>query len=260
MGIGTLVNEKLFKLEGRHKVIFSSGVGYGCRQFDLKKAYKISPLNIYCLRGPMSADALGVERKLSVTDGGLLVGELFKPTASEGRISFMPHISSVIDGKDGGLYEKICKDNGICFIDPFDGVEEVLCKIGNAKILITEALHGAIVATSFGVPWIPVVINPSILEFKWRDWCATVSVEYRPYFLPALRPANKDKRFFLARKMKHKFIDELFFFKSLMKISKRAPQTVNPVTISVLLDRLQEKIDDLRKDFKKGAYDSKQES
>ncbi|MEM8612949.1 MAG: polysaccharide pyruvyl transferase family protein, partial [Cyanobacteria bacterium P01_H01_bin.105] len=46
-----------------------------------------------------------------------------------------------------------------------------------------EAMHGAIVADALRTAWIPIVTSPRILSFKWRDWCASIGVPYRPWRL-----------------------------------------------------------------------------
>jgi succinoglycan biosynthesis protein ExoV len=47
-------------------------------------------------------------------------------------------------------------------------------------------MHGAIVADALRIPWIPVCTREGINSFKWEDWCASVSLDYRPYHLPAI--------------------------------------------------------------------------
>jgi len=50
--------------------------------------------------------------------------------------------------------------------------------------VVTEAMHGAIVADTLRIPWVPVVCSPAILPFKWSDWTRSVELAYRPRLLP----------------------------------------------------------------------------
>ena len=50
--------------------------------------------------------------------------------------------------------------------------------------MITEALHGAIVADALRVPWMPVSSYHTILPFKWEDWCRSVGLAYAPSSVP----------------------------------------------------------------------------
>jgi succinoglycan biosynthesis protein ExoV len=68
-------------------------------------------------------------------------------------------------------------------VDPCWPVEQVLAAIGQTKVLLAEAMHGAIVADALGIPWIPIITSPRILTFKWRDWCSSLGLDYRPHYL-----------------------------------------------------------------------------
>jgi succinoglycan biosynthesis protein ExoV len=47
-------------------------------------------------------------------------------------------------------------------------------------------MHGAIVADAVRVPWVPVRLYEQVLDFKWRDWCQAVALDYAPTIIPAL--------------------------------------------------------------------------
>ena len=71
IGIGTLLQDGITYPERTRKIVFSSGVGYGNRPVALDNTWKI-----YCVRGPMTADALGLNRDMAITDGaaGRIIG------------------------------------------------------------------------------------------------------------------------------------------------------------------------------------------
>ena len=59
--------------------------------------------------------------------------------------------------------------------------------IGNARLALTEAMHGAIVADTFRVPFVPLVSSREISSFKWMDWALRMDIPYRPIRLPPVR-------------------------------------------------------------------------
>ncbi|MDY6783321.1 MAG: polysaccharide pyruvyl transferase family protein [Cyanobacteriota bacterium] len=180
VGIGTLINDALPRRTSKAKtrVIFSSGAGYGKGMPTLDESYKI-----YCLRGPISAQKLGVSDDLAVTDGALLLRKAIDltPVPKKYKYSYIPHYDFAGDG-----WQKACALLGFGYISPAWEIEEILTKIRQTEVLICEAMHGAIVADSLRVPWIPVKTHPSILPLKWQDWCTSMKVEYRPHSLSYL--------------------------------------------------------------------------
>ncbi len=138
---------------------------------------------IYGVRGPLTAEGLGVESGKILSDPALLVRRCFKRPEDQGEyVGFMPHHRSVsmIDWK------RLCEENGLLFINPEDPVETVLASIARCRIVLAEAMHGAIIADAFRIPWIPIRAYSHINEFKWRDWCGSLGMDYTPLRLPPL--------------------------------------------------------------------------
>ena len=59
-------------------------------------------------------------------------------------------------------------------IDPRDDPLAVLAAIGRCKVLLSEALHGVIVADALRVPWVAIRPLARIHRAKWADWADTV--------------------------------------------------------------------------------------
>jgi succinoglycan biosynthesis protein ExoV len=78
VGIGSLINNGLPKRTryARKIVIFGTGVGYGKEFPKLDESY-----TIYCVRGLLSAQALGISEKLAITDGAVLIRQVFSNQA-----------------------------------------------------------------------------------------------------------------------------------------------------------------------------------
>jgi succinoglycan biosynthesis protein ExoV len=175
VGIGTLLTNRL---PPQPKIVFGSGAGY-VGMPDLRRG----AWSFYCVRGPLTAAALGLPEKSAVCDPGILVRRLLKGPSAQGagRVGFMPHWSSAASGR----WREVCRAADMDYIDPSDAVPDVLAAISRCRLLISEAMHGAIVADALRVPWVPIRIRRNALPFKWRDWCQSVGLDYTPVQLPS---------------------------------------------------------------------------
>lgn len=169
IGIGTLLNEGVPATIP--KVVFGTGAGYG-RLPLIDEKWKF-----FCVRGPLSARILGLDSELAITDPGVLIKTLNLPEKSKRYdLSLMPHHLSARMAN----FKPLCEELGINLIDHGAEVYETICDIQRSKVLITEAMHGAIVADALRVPWVPLRLHSHILEFKWRDWCSSLGLNYNP--------------------------------------------------------------------------------
>lgn len=176
LGIGSILHLK-FPSETR-KIVFSTGYAY---YGDLPKIDK--NYDIWCVRGPLTAKALGLDSKLGITDGAALLRKMYFPNGIKNYdYSFMPHHASLHFND----WKRICTEAGYNYIDPADNIQKVLQQISQSKVVIAEAMHGAIVADTLRVPWIPLKLYPTINEFKWKDWTESLALEYRPNNLPSV--------------------------------------------------------------------------
>lgn len=244
IGIGTLLNaEHLPKAETR--IVFSSGVGYGTTPV-IDPSWKI-----YCVRGPLSARELGVSDDLAITDGAILVQKYFKPAGHKKfRFSFMPHCYQDRDG--GTALRYVCDALGFQYIDPQWPVEKVLYSIGQTEVLMAEAMHGAIAADALRVPWIPLKFTANIFEFKWRDWCGAMDVEYLPQSVLPLWNLPPAPNFIVNTRhlIKAKLVKE-----QLAKIAKKARPVLSKQSVfDQRLGRLEEKAAQFKADRKAGVF------
>ncbi len=170
VGIGTLINSSA--PVAPTKYVFGSGVGYN--QFPkLDETWQFC-----CVRGPLSAQRLGISPSLAITDPAVLLTQLLpdRPVRQTGMVSFMPHHGSTHYADWKGL----CDKAGINYIDPADDIHEILFQMRRSRLVIAEAMHAAIVADALRVPWVPVVCYDHILKFKWDDWCQSLGLTYAP--------------------------------------------------------------------------------
>jgi hypothetical protein len=169
IGIGSTLFDFLPR-EAR-KIVFGAGYGgyTGVPTIDDRWRF-------YFVRGRHTAAALGLASDLGVGDSAILVRSCAAPPPQKTRrISFMPHWQSAADGDWAGA----SRDAGLDYIDPCDTVDNVLAQIQSSEVLVTEAMHGAIVADALRVPWIPVRPVQPPNRAKWHDWASALDLPVR---------------------------------------------------------------------------------
>jgi succinoglycan biosynthesis protein ExoV len=164
LGIGTVLTEGVVPRAGR-KLICGSGCGYGA-PVTLDDSY-----DIRWVRGHETAKRLGLPADKALLDPGYLVREFFEtvPVSAKLPVGFIPHHEEA----DGVAWKQLCEMLGILYISPFNNVEQVIREMQCCRMVIGEAMHGCILADAMRIPWLPVKVFNSILDFKWKDWLGT---------------------------------------------------------------------------------------
>jgi hypothetical protein len=187
LGIGSILhaeNAVFNTLQGRKKIVFGTGIRPSSIYTNLKMD---ESWDVKFLRGPLSTTALQKKYEY-ITDAAYALRQLpdFDKVINQEKkyeVSLMPYFHSL----EFFDWEQICKELGYHYISPFseNGVEETLKEIAASKVLITEAMHGAIVADILRVPWhrfiltTPYTEGAMVSEFKWSDWLQSVGI-YHP--------------------------------------------------------------------------------
>ena len=241
LGFGTILNAQTRDSLSHHqrKFVFSSGYGY-----DLAKTGKLdlgADWDVRCVRGPLTARALGLNTNAAVTDGAMLAARLLPQSQRKGsKPAFMPHITTARHGRNH--WEKLCNRLGLPYLDPRDPIETLLQQVASAAFLLTEAMHGAILADAYRTPWIALSIC-DVLPFKWQDWGASLDLEYRPVALPPIWP---DKVAGLTGRTKL-FYKTLQIERQLSRLLKEQPlELSSDVMLSDRLDELEDRAAALR--------------
>ena len=176
VGVGTLLNHKLPQAKKYH--ILSTGLGYG----DQPKT-DIGDWNFIAVRGPLTAKELKLDNSVVLLDGAYLMPKYYQAEkVIKYKYSYIPHIDSMIDGH----WEEVCRMAGVNLIDPRQSVESFINDLNATEFVITEAMHGAILADAYGIPWTPVKAYDYINEFKWNDWGKSVQLSISFNLLPSL--------------------------------------------------------------------------
>jgi succinoglycan biosynthesis protein ExoV len=173
VGIGSLLNHRLPRQA--LKYVLGSGFGHG----NLPTVD--DTWQVLWVRGPETARLLkrlcGRDFRF-ITDGAVMLSEIYPSHDKKYDVSFVPHCSACTPGTWETLVE-ITSGLGIHLISPEQPPQDVVREISASRKVLAEALHGAIVADTFGVPWLPLTRN-GILRFKWVDWTASMGLPYEP--------------------------------------------------------------------------------
>ena len=172
IGIGSTIGDA--PADARRKIVFGAGF---VPHYHEQPNVKTQDWQVYFVRGPRTAQRLGLDPSYAIADAGILVRELVDYThRTPEHIAFIPHWQSL----DRGNWEAACRKAGVTLIDPRKPVEEVMDLLLRSKLVIAEAMHGAIIADAFRVPWVPVVpLNPAHRE-KWYDWAESLGIALKP--------------------------------------------------------------------------------
>lgn len=192
-GIGTLLNARWVP-GAQRRIVAGSGAGIG------QPPAIDASWTILAVRGPLTARAIGIDEALAITDPALLVRHVWPhgievdPSVaplSSGRpgrvrprataptkqfdVAYIPHFAEACI--NGAAWREVCADLGVHYIDPTEPVDVVLNAVLASRHLLTEAMHGAIVADAYRVPWTSIRTHKDINDAKWSDWALSMGVE-----------------------------------------------------------------------------------
>jgi len=186
LGIGSILfngNKILNAYQDQKKIVFGTGIR---PSKDFKSFKTDDTWDIRFLRGPLSAMSLG-NRHPYITDAAYAMRQLpdfnkYMHCEKKYEISLMPYFGSVSFFD----WEGICAKLGYHYISPLSekGVDFTLMEIASSKRLITEAMHGAILADVLRVPWHRYILSTfnretaRVSEFKWMDWLYSMELGY----------------------------------------------------------------------------------
>lgn len=180
VGIGSILNETMvgkYTGAGKKVIVIGSGTSYGV------PPQRLDELEVLAVRGPYTAAVIGKPRT-AVTDSAILLAQVDAQRDAHLRkdqVLFMPHHRTIA----ATPWAEIARECGLTYVSPQQPVENILQQFAHARLVVTEAMHGAIVADTLRIPWIPLAISPAVEEFKWRDWCLSMDLPFRPQRLPA---------------------------------------------------------------------------
>lgn len=238
------------------KIVFGSGYGGYTTKPSLDETWRV-----YCVRGPRTAAALSLSQDMGIGDGAILMNRFRTPRNKPiHKFGFMPHWESL----ERGRWKEVCEATNMHFLDPSAPVEQLLNEIQECEVVVTEAMHGAIVADALRVPWIPVLPIDGAHHFKWLDWADALDIKFEPQ---KIKPSTTvevwtqvtGKKGGTAGKMLRRLdkvlkVSDLFLFdaaaQSLLQASKTTPYLSADASMDRSVSRLSESAEQIMKDFR----------
>lgn len=176
VGVGTIINDKLPR--GMPKLVMGSGAGYGA----VPDAALLAECTFAAVRGPHSARILGLPPEKGIVDPAVMLPDLpeFQNIPRGGRPVFVPHIASI----DRADWAALCARAGLDYVSPEGEAHQVIRRLAGAPLVVTESMHGAIIADAFGTPWQAVSISYLFHARKWQDWADSLglALQVQPMF------------------------------------------------------------------------------
>ncbi len=256
IGIGSILFKDcvvLKPLNNKKKIVFGSGVKPAKNSLVMDNSW-----DVQFVRGPLSAGALGKKHEY-ISDGAYalrLIQEFdkLKNTPKKYKVSVMPYFHSV----EYFDWKEICRQLGYHYISPLaeSGIENTLQEIAASEQVITEAMHGAIVADALRVPWsrfilsTPYTEGQMISEFKWMDWLYSIQLIIdKPVYIPLYRNSFANQ---WIKKLTAKTLDVKFLLRHAVKKDILAQLSAVEIfylskdeVINVIDEKVQQKIDGL---------------
>ncbi len=179
LGIGSILDFDTSRYQRVHVL----GSGAGSKNVVVKDRQRY---RFWFVRGPMTAELLGLDKSLAITDPALVAPEVYGLSQQRTRIhsaTFIPHYFS----EQHGGWKEACAQAGIHYTLPTSSLAQICHDIHSSELVVTESLHGAILADACRTPWI-LARTPQVARFpfKWHDWMASVGMRYQPIELPWL--------------------------------------------------------------------------
>lgn len=163
-GVGSVLE---FMPDDFNGVVWGSGL-MNDREHALPAA---TPLAV---RGPLTAERLGLTEKVAFGDPGILVSRhIARPTARAAIVA-VPHGHH---RNHEGLARLLRSEPGrVRIANVHQGAHGAVREISAGQVVLTTSLHGLITADAYGIPAVWTMLEPALegADFKFRDYEATV--------------------------------------------------------------------------------------
>ncbi|MEV4434989.1 polysaccharide pyruvyl transferase family protein [Streptomyces sp. NPDC049555] len=182
IGIGSCLHRLARSIAARPRDIHVWGTGY---PFDEEPAVGHACVRHWAIRGKLTQRHSALDG-VTLGDPGLLACHLVDAPRKDAPVGLVPHLwnradAEVLKAKERFPWLKV--------IDVRRHPVEVMKQIASCEVVLSSALHGLVIADSFGVPnqWVTFTTPPHGGEWKFRDY-------YSVYDMPppAPRPFRAD--------------------------------------------------------------------
>ncbi|WP_206476920.1 polysaccharide pyruvyl transferase family protein [Microbacterium sp. KRD172] len=131
--------------------------------------------SVLAVRGPLTAERIGVQAEPAYGDPGLLVARHQARPVGDDRIAVVPHGHH---RPHEGLAALVrAAGDGARVVNVHQRAGGAVREIAAARAVITTSLHGLITADSYGIPAVWTTLDPPLDggDFKFRDYEAAVT-------------------------------------------------------------------------------------
>lgn len=178
LGIGTLLNKDFCRrlVDAERILVLGTGAGYGAPPV-LDERWRF-----HAVRGLRTARALGLDADRAVADSAYLLASLDWRGSHHGRgdVVVIPHHRSLryLD------WPQVCARAGVRFVSPLLPAAQFMSAIAGARLVLSEAMHGAILADIVRVPWQGFGFGGQFNHEKWLDWAEMFGLDLKIRQLP----------------------------------------------------------------------------
>ena len=154
-------------------LVLGSGSGYGTTPEAVPDHVRVA-----WVRGPRTGARLKLDPAQVITDPACMVPTFpeFRDIEPTGETILMPHVGTARLALD---WDEIAARAGASYLSPAGDSKAIIRRLAGAKLVVTESLHGAILADAFRVPWVAMGISPTFNSYKWLDWGDSMEMPMR---------------------------------------------------------------------------------
>lgn len=190
-GVGSILTTSFVEtasLPNARKIVFGSGT----RAPDAAPDTHGTDWKVYCVRGPLTATALGLPADKAVADPGILGPRFFsaKPAATR-TVGIVPYFTA-----SEALWGQVARRHGWHVVSPRQSFDTFVEALMRCDRVYCESMHGAIFADAYRIPW--RAISGSSLSgegtthaFKWTDWCSAMGLGFDSLKIPGLHERSQ---------------------------------------------------------------------
>lgn len=194
VGFGSLINDYLKPSSRTMLYLFGPGLGHSSVHQPLSE--QVRPIFV---RGPMTCRMLSMPEEKGITDGAYVFADRMRAIARNvpktGGTGYIPHHWSLEKGIPVWGSDPLVSS----IVDPRWDIEAFIEATARFDRVVTECLHGAIVADILRIPFLPAQSSPIFYSFKWFDWMASLGIKSAIYPLHEPRDLESmDDRFVLS--------------------------------------------------------------
>lgn len=178
LGIGTILVDGYVRNARKVTVC-----GSGARSRRMLPDLSSSEWDLRFVRGPKTAGITGAP---FISDPAILMPTLLPGQDQRKGRAFVPHFKTRPE-----TIAQVAQDLEADVLSPSLGVEDFIQKLTSYKEVVCEAMHGAILADAYRIPWAGLRLDVGHRSgqgnvFKWKDWCQSIEAPYQFEPLPLI--------------------------------------------------------------------------